>query len=438
MFFRSFVVFIFLCSIQLSYAQEVALPVVDSISIEGLKRTKENYLQRFLQDLMGQEASLDNVKAQVQNLRNVPGITDATYLIQKHNTDDKASVTFYIVEQRTQLPVFNFGSVKGNNFIVIGGYDVNWRGRGELLSAQYQRTDGRNGGQFYYRVPFIRSSNWGYSTSLVRLASREPLYFEEGEVTYLYDNNSVALALIRNFELTRSFRSKEYRGRGNLEIGATFFQEKYKKYADQVLETPPGPDNFKQNKILFKTQYYEDHLNRHFFYIKGADLQVRIQNVYNTVDKDWFNSIEFQGRRFYRFNKVNLAFRFRLAIATNKDSPFAPFVVDSHINLRGSGNRIDRGTAQVIFNAEHRHTIFATADNNWGLQLVAFTDVGTWRRPGNKLEDFFSTNIVRQYLGGGFRVICQKVYSAILRVDYGIDIFHREARGVVIGLGQYF
>jgi hypothetical protein len=287
-------------------------------------------------------------------------------------------------------------------------------------------------------VPYFRSTNWGFSTSLARLASREPLYFNEGEVTYLYDNNSAAFTVIRNFEVTRSIRSKQHRGWGNLEVGATFFQEKYNKTSTQVLEAPPGPDNFKQNKFLSKMQYYEDHLNRHFFYVTGADFQIRIQNVYNTIDKNWFNSLEFQSRRFFRYDKVNLAFRFRLAVATNRDSPFAPFVVDSHVNLRGSGNRVDRGTAQIILNAEHRHTVYASANNNWGVQLVAFTDIGTWRRPGNKLEDFFSTNVIRQYVGGGFRVICQNVYSAVLRVDYGIDVFHRDSRGVVIGLGQYF
>ena len=83
-----------------------------------------------------------------------------------------------------------------------------------------------------------------------------------------------------------------------------------------------------------------------------------MQNVYNTVDENWFNTLQFQGRSFKRFGeKGNLAMRLRLAISTNNDTPFAPFVVDSHVNLRGVGNRIDRGTAQVVFNSEYRHTV---------------------------------------------------------------------------------
>jgi hypothetical protein len=44
----------------------------------------------------------------------------------------------------------------------------------------------------------------------------------------------------------------------------------------------------------------------------------------------------------------------------------------------------------------------------------------------------------RQFVGGGFRIIYQKVFGAILRVDYGIDIYNRQDKGFVIGLGQYF
>ena len=79
-------------------------------------------------------------------------------------------------------------------------------------------------------------------------------------------------------------------------------------------------------------------------------------------------------------HKGNLAMRLRLAISTNNETPFAPFVVDSHVNLRGVGNRIDRGTAQVVFNAEYRHTVYNL--NRWAGQLVAFSDIGTWRNPG--------------------------------------------------------
>ena len=158
--------------------------------------------------------------------------------------------------------------------------------------------------------------------------------------------------------------------------------------------------------------------------------------MYNTVDENWFNTLQFQGRSFKRFGeKGNLAMRLRLAISTNNDTPFAPFVVDSHVNLRGVGNRIDRGTAQVVFNSEYRHTVHDS--KRWAGQLVAFSDIGTWRNPGGNFSDLWNSDHFRHFIGGGFRVIYQKVFGAILRVDYGFDVFNKNQNGIVIGPVSY-
>ena len=162
-----------------------------------------------------------------------------------------------------------------------------------------------------------------------------------------------------------------------------------------------------------------------------------MQNVYNTVDKNWFNTLQFQGRKFARFgDKGNVAMRLRLAISTNNETPFAPFVVDSHVNLRGVGNRIDRGTGQVVFNVEYRQTVGDW--KRWAAQLVAFSDLGTWRNPGGDFSDLYDSENFRHFIGGGFRIIYKKVFGAVLRVDYGFDIYNKNQNGIVIGLGQYF
>ena len=178
-------------------------------------------------------------------------------------------------------------------------------------------------------------------------------------------------------------------------------------------------------------------MNYHFFYLKGFCWTATLQNVHNTLDKTWFHSLQLQGKYFSRIGKKgNLATRLQLGIATNNDSPFAPFVVDSQVNLRGVGNRIDRGTAQIIFNAEYRHTY--KENKRWAIQTVAFIDIGTWRNPGAPLNGLFSKDYFRQFVGGGFRVINKKIYGAVLRIDYGMDILNSNQHGLVIGLGQYF
>ena len=419
---KTLTVFLFCCLyLHVAFAQKGE---EIEVHFEGLKRTKASFLHGFLNPDPEILPTDEVLKGEVQKLKNIAGIGNAYYRID--SLDNVLRIVYIVEEVQTWLPIVNFGGIKGNVWFQLGYADINWRGKGQNLSFNYQNTDRRHGGQVYFRAPYFRSSPWGYSLSLSKLSSREPLYFNEGEVSYDYDNNSSSFSLIRNFGIHRS-----------LEGGGTYFVEKYKKSKNQILENPPGPDNFKQPKWLSKWEYRENFLDYNYFYLKGLSWQLTLQNVYNTIDENWFHSLQFQGRQFFRWKKNgNLALRLRLAISTNNDSPFAPFVVDSHVNLRGSGNRIDRGTAQIILNVEHRQTIYHS--RFWAAQVVGFTDIGAWRNPGGKLEDLINPDLTRQYIGGGFRLIYQKVYSAILRVDYGVDVFNTESRGLVIGLGQYF
>ena len=162
-----------------------------------------------------------------------------------------------------------------------------------------------------------------------------------------------------------------------------------------------------------------------------------LQNVYNTSDKSWFQSLQFSGKYFSRIGEGgNLALRLHAGISTNNNSPFAPYVVDSHTNLRGVGNRTARGTAQFIINAEYRFTTYET--KKWGIQVVTFLDIGAWRPPCGKLEESFDTTQFKQFFGNGLRFIYKKIYGTVLRIDYGINIQNIDQSGFVIGFGQYF
>jgi len=56
--------------------------------------------------------------------------------------------------------------------------------------------------------------------------------------------------------------------------------------------------------------------------------------------------------------------------------------------------------------------------------------------PGGQLA--FNTNQFKQFVGSGFRLIYQKIYGTVLRIDYGINIQDGNHRGMVIGFDQYF
>ena len=74
-------------------------------------------------------------------------------------------------------------------------------------------------------------------------------------------------------------------------------------------------------------------------------------------------------------------------MSSNENTPFAPFALDNNVNLRGVGILVDRGTGSFVLNTEYRHTIY---DKKWlAIQTNVFTDFGSWRNPGGKLNDFF-------------------------------------------------
>lgn len=422
--FKTYLLFLLLaCGTAAAVAQSPAIRI-DKVSIEGNQKNRSDFLLRFIALAPGSLFSDSIVQKDIQQLKNSPAIGHADYRIDSSGAS--VELIYQVTEVKTLLPIINFGGIEGNFWWKAGFTDINFLGKGQTLSAHYQNNDRRHSGQLYYRQPYIKSSPWGYSISLRKWASREPLYFPEGIVQYNYDNNSIGITGIRRFGFKRM-----------IEFGGTYFIENYAKSQEQFSDITPGPESLRIPKILTKLDYSENFLNYHVFYLDGLAWRLTLQNVFNLSDPAPFNSLQFEGKYFRRFKeKGNLAFRLKLGISTNNDSPFAPFVADSHVNLRGVGNRIDRGTAQAVLNLEYRQTILESS--TWGAQCLLFSDLGTWRNPGGKIEDLWNPEQFRHFIGGGFRVIHNKFYGAVLRIDYGIDIYNKEQKGLVIGLGQYF
>ena len=425
--FTKILFFVLLChSISVS-AQTIELLSISEISFDGqIEKTNESVLLDIIQFKVGDPVSIDQIKKNLQELINFPGIGSGDY--QVDTIRNQLSLSYKLNEIRTFLPILNFGGIKGNVWYQLGFKDINWLGRGNQLTAFYQNSDGRHSGQLYYRVPKILNSKWGYSLSLSRWASEEPLYFPDGvSVQYNYDFNNVGFTGIYGFDVNR-----------RIEFGASYFVEKYNKLNEIIGgEILPGPDFLSQDKVLARLNYAEDFIDYFSFQQEGIAWQGLYQYVHTLKEDFAFNSLILQARYYKMFErKFNLAIRSRFGISTNNESPFAPFVVDSHVNLRGVGNRIDRGTAQLILNVELRRTLHDKG--SWASQLVVFTDAGSWRTPGGSFKEIFESEQFRQFVGGGFRLVYKKIYGAVLRVDFGVDIYNTKENGLVIGFGQYY
>jgi len=426
---------------------------ISEVTLSGLKKTKASYLYRFLETKKGAIFDKDVLARDVQVLKNLYSVANAS--AQLDTTAAGINVDFEIQEALTLFPIVNFGGIKGNLWGQLGFTDVNFLGRGNQFTAYYLNNQKRHNAALYYRVPYWGRSKWGSSASFLRWATVEPTYFEEGTVVYNYNFTSAGLSAIY-----------EIKNNHTIEFGANYFVEDYEKLAEQEIPNPPGPDRLTLPKMLLKTTHIKNKVDYHFFYLSGWDNTTYIENVQNLTDGTWFHVIKNDFRYYKRVNKLgNVAMRARFGISTNISTPFAPFVLDSQTNIRGVGNRRDRGTAVLTLNAEYRHTIFDITKGikktrrtdeqiakGWdeyeveyfdkegkiAVQLVGFTDIGGWRSPGGKLDELVDMEQSRFFVGGGLRIIYKNAYNAILRVDYGVDIFDKNERGIVIGTGQYF
>ncbi|MEM7659864.1 MAG: outer membrane protein assembly factor, partial [Bacteroidota bacterium] len=163
-----------------------------------------------------------------------------------------------------------------------------------------------------------------------------------------------------------------------------------------------------------------------------------LESVLTFRYQDWFWKIQNQFRYYHRIGrKGNLATRVRLGISPDINSPFVPFVLDSYLNIRGSGNRVARGTGEIVWNGEYRHTLWE--DGRYGaIQVVGFVDWGTWRTLDIKGRDMFRPENMVLFYGGGIRLYIPKASHLILRADYGFRAGAVRENGLVLGVGQYF
>ena len=397
--------------------------VLKSITFQGNKKTNSDYLLRELNLTKGEIYTYSDIQIEVKRLQRLNGLYDSEF---DYKLDSLGAITLKVLlkEQRTLLPVVNFGLQENNRWFQIGVVDINLRGRGDELYAFYQNNVGRHAAQLYFRNNHVLSSKFGYQLNVLRWHSLEPLNFANDRLFYEYKNNLIGLGV-------------HYRQSGMhfFEYSVARFNEIFEK-SDISQDSEIGPDLLDLDKVLNKFEYNMNLLEYDQIYLKGSKLITRYQVVLTMQNSEVFNIFEVEYKHYFRpSNKTNIALRAEFGVANNNESPFSPFVLDSYQNIRGSGDRVLRGTALLTGNAEWRYTI--QNGNKWSTQAVAFIDAGIIRTPGQKNEQVFETNNHKESIGIGGRIQYKKIYNAVLRLDYGYELNSKKGR-FVVGLGQYF
>ena len=388
---------------------------------------RNSFLKRILS--IKKDGILDSISLEkdIIQLKRLPAISHAYYEVffvyaAYYN------VFIYVEEIFTIIPEVNFWTTTSQQFSYkLGMYDYNLLGRNIAFGGFYQN----NGFDSYginFRAPNLFSKKWGMSINHQDWKSEEPLYFGNETANYLYNNISFEVLGMHQINL-----------KNEINFGVNFFREKYQYLSGAINASIPQRLNLK--KLLFKLVYTYDDLDYFYQYTNGFKSTLYAQSV--ITENDFQNDFYIFWNDFFYYKRIgekgNWANRLRFGLASNENTPFAPFAVDNNLNLRGVGILVDRGTGSIVLNSEYRYTILDT--KGFAIQTNVFSDIGSWRNPGGSLNDFVQSDNIRVYSGIGLRFISKKIYSATFRIDYGFSLLNpkNNARGgLVLGIGQYF
>ncbi len=397
---------------------------VTKIEVKGTKHTKISFVKKLMKLKEGMPLDSLQMEQDITRLKRLPSISHAYYQVFPLK-EEEYKVYYTLEENFTLIPFANLFSSSNDDFAFrVGLQEFNFLGRNITLGGFYQ-LDVFNSYGFSLRAPYLFSNKLGLAFNYNNFTNQEPVFFEEDTAEYRYSNTG--------FEILGLY---ELNFKNRIELGFSLFNEDY-NYLEGATR-PDVPLILNVDKHLFKLIYNYDNVDYFYHYLDGFRSNLNFQYVGSSDIALPEFLIGFNDFSYYKRigSHGNWANRLRLGLASNVNSPFAPFTVDNNLNIRGVGNTIDRGTGAIVFNMEYRHTL---VDKDWFvLQSNFFVDGGSWRNPGGNFGDFLDSENLRIYPGVGLRFIHKRIFNAVFRIDYGYGITKDSANGIVFGIGQYF
>ncbi|WP_299113498.1 POTRA domain-containing protein [uncultured Winogradskyella sp.] len=416
-------IFFFFIVFTFSHSQ-----TIKEVNIEGNKRTRTSFLKRLAFVKEGSQLDTARIASDERRFRLLPSVASSSSKLEK--IDDKNySLTYTVVENFAIIPGLNVSQDINEDLAYrVSLFDFNFLGQNQIIGGFYSKNVFDSYG-FFWEAPNLITRKWGVGVNYQHNVLQEPIFLDNNdEVNYKFDS--------RAFEF-RVFYEHNFKNR--FELGLNFANIDY-NFLDG--NRPQNiPEELGVDRVSVVGEYEYNNITNEFQYVDGF----RSVFTYSfTLDSNGNNDLLrnfFIGRNDFEYfkrigEKGNWANRLRLAYATNDTTPFAPFALDNQLNIRGVGNVVDRGTASIVLNTEYRHTFY---EKGWfALQGNAFIDAGTWQDPGGNLGDLIEGESASLFTGLGLRFIHKRIFNAVFRIDYGINLGDKANNGIVFGIGQYF
>ena len=397
---------------------------ITELKIEGLKKTKESLIRKIARVRTGETLDSLRLSEDIERLKRLASTAFAEYKVSE-NSDGTYTVTYRIEENFTIIPGLNiFSSNDDGVAFRIAVFEFNLFGQNITTGGFFLR-DVFNSFGGYWEAPYLFSDKLGLSFNYKRNNTFEPVFFDDFEGDYRNENITAEAKILYNFDFHH-----------RAEIGVRYFENDF-----QFLETEDAfafPERVLANNLAIRALYEYTDLDIIYQYFEGIKVRNTVEVIPDpetTINSAFSNVAEIQ--YFARIGKRgNLATRSQFSFSSNNDTPFAPFVVDNNLNIRGAGNIDDRGTSALIINTEYMHTLH---ERGWFvIQGNAFVDASASSNTGRPIGDLLDGSTLRVNPGLGVRFIHKRVFNAVVRLDYGFDVTGNGNSGLVFGIGQFF
>ena len=325
------ILFILLLITSFLNAQEAR---VADLKVQGNTKLKSGFVKKVSQIRSGVVLDSAMIESDIKLLKRLPSIAHAYYQVFPAEEPNTYNVFYNIEENFTIIPSANVYTTNDDEFAYrLGLYEFNLFGQNITFGGFYQK-DIYDSYAINFRAPFLFSRKFGLALNYQNLTTQEPVFFNNTTSDYRYNNESFEVLGLYQLNFTNRF-----------ELGINYFTEDYQY--KQGATSPDVPQELRVHKLLYKLIYEYNNLNYDYQYVEGFRSILNFQYVTSRNEAQLpafvigWNDFQY----FKRFGKGgNWANRLRLGLATNNDTPFAPFAVDNNLNVRGVGNVIDRGT----------------------------------------------------------------------------------------------
>jgi outer membrane protein insertion porin family len=402
---------------------------VNSISFTGLTITKEDYLRAIIISKAGGNFSQEQFEDDIFLLRNLNLFFEVEGEVA--TTDSVGfDLTFRIREARYLYPIISASGFKDQLKLQLGANHINFLGRAQSFGVLYQYYD-RHSISVFHTAKRHSNKKTGHELALSKYSTVEPLYFPSpvGDTvsSFNFDNYSVSAG--GHYWLGRYV---------NAGIGAAYMYEDYFQL-DDAFDLYNGTKRFNFHKHQLRAHVESNKVEHLFERLDGwkARLYGEWINTYTSGGAPSFLKLTLIGTHYWLIGeRGNLASSVRFGTSTNTESPFAPFVLDGFLNVRGIGNRVERGTAELIVNLEYRYSFWIHKIVT--MQGAVFSDYGALRTAGQSFGTFFDGIHPNVFLGGGLRLNLNVLYKTCVRLDYSVNPFDLSQRGFTVGFGHFF